>query len=42
MVQSVSGPEDITRVLDEALATDPALLALDDTAENPPEGCEAA
>jgi len=42
MVQSVAGPEDITRVLDEALATDPALLALDDTAENPPEGCEAA
>jgi tRNA-dihydrouridine synthase B len=42
MVQSVAGAHDITRVLDEALATDPALLALDDAAENPPEGCEAA
>jgi hypothetical protein len=42
MVQSVASPEDIARVLAEALATDPALLALDDDIENAPESCEAA
>ena len=42
MVQSVACAEDIDRVLAEALATDPALLTLDDPVENAPESCEAA
>jgi tRNA-dihydrouridine synthase len=42
MVQSVSGSEDITRVLEEALATDPALLVVDETLENAPGSSEAA
>jgi tRNA-dihydrouridine synthase len=42
MVQSVACAEDIERVLDEARATDPALLTLDDPVEDPPESCEAA
>ena len=42
MVQSVASAADISRVLDEALATDPALLTLNDPVEGAPEGCEAA
>ena len=42
MVQSVSGPQDIAAVLDEALATDPGLLVPNEGIENAPESCEAA
>ncbi|MDQ6883570.1 MAG: tRNA dihydrouridine synthase DusB [Candidatus Dormibacteraeota bacterium] len=42
MVQSVASAADITVVLDEALATDPALLTLDEPVADAPESSEAA
>jgi tRNA-dihydrouridine synthase B len=42
MVQSVSSPEDVSAVLDAALAIDPGPFSLDDQVEDAPASCEAA
>jgi tRNA-dihydrouridine synthase B len=42
MVQSVSTPQDVARVLDEALTIDPGPMILDDAVDDEPASCEAA